>query len=150
MPHVIRLRYPWRLTRATDELLEFSRNFNLPGGLEPDQEIWLVVKAAEKAVLLNWSLNGLDSPVAHSPSSSLRVAVRQRLEISNRLSLGFQRNKNSGSMAGDSLALNPNHTLDIGGAGCIDSNRIDLSPWAAVTLEIATPSWPGKDFGLSS
>ena len=29
----------WRLTRATDELL--ISQFNLPGGLNPDQEIWL-------------------------------------------------------------------------------------------------------------
>ena len=66
----------------------------------------------------------------HTPHLLVYVAVRQRLEISNRLSLGFQRNKNSVHGWG-LISAQSNHTLDIGGQGA-STLTASTSPWAAV------------------
>ena len=155
MPHVIRLGYPWRLSSFSDKRLEFSRNFNLPTGLESDQEGWLVVQCANEVKLLEWTLNGQTSSVLQNPSSLLKLAIRPWLAANNRLTLGFSRDESPDSVDGGSLNLVPSHfaaTVRSDEVGRPD--RMELSPWAKVTLEIDSAvqtrdEFPSKPNGIS-
>jgi hypothetical protein len=71
LAHSFRLRDPWQCEPAADGGLHWSRVFHRPTGLEPDDQLVLVLTGAPPATQV--TVNGQ----AFSPASSLKSQVSQ-------------------------------------------------------------------------
>ena len=83
-PHRIRLRQPWQTERASDSI-RFTRGFNRPTGLDPQESLWLVIEstAASGTASLNNSLLG--SVVADRQETSFDITPQ--LENRNNITI---------------------------------------------------------------
>ena len=71
--------------------VEYRRSFNRPTGLEPDQQVWLVVEQVDfhGDVFLNaHSIGSLTC--GQSPDSPFRIEIGKSLELSNVLRIDIQ------------------------------------------------------------
>ena len=77
--------------------VEYRRNFNRPTGLEPGQNIWLVIEQIDSHgdVYLNDQLLGSLTIQGDSAGKPFRIEVAQRLQLSNVLKVEIEVNANS-------------------------------------------------------
>ena len=71
--------------------VEYRRSFNRPTGLEPDQQVWLVVEQVDfhgDVFLNDHSIGSLTC--GQSPDSPFRIEIGKSLELSNVLRIDIQ------------------------------------------------------------
>ena len=96
--HRIRLREPWQSLTSEASLRSFSRKFNAPTGLQPEQRVELVIELNPPAQLHAVVLNDEQLPLAEPCQTSnltpgapavVSIAIERQLRPFNHLQLIF-------------------------------------------------------------
>ena len=96
--------------------VEYRRSFNRPTGLEPDQQVWLVVEQLDFHCDLIINAPSIGSLTwGQSPESPFRIEIGQSLELSNVLRIDIQ----------DAADYDRAHCAGLAG-GLVGSVRIEI------------------------